>query len=222
MAADTPSRFLLYTGIAGALAMGVCDIILLGVPQAGWSGDVYSFSSLVQVSMQRIQIGAFAGLLSSFFICGGYCYLWQMLRRYGFRLATIMFLSFTFYGVMGGVFHMGYYFAGAAIYQGEVDLYFQFIDRLKLLAAIASAGSLLGSALYAYIIFYRQRVYSQWYAAGNLLIWQGIALVVTFILPSPIGGYLRPAFINLGTLLFFIMLGNIGANSKERSLLGKE
>ncbi len=206
MAGSTPSRSFLYTGIAGAVAMAGCDVILLGVPQSGYAGDIYSFSALAQVSMTRIQIGASFGLLSSLIICLGYWYLWQTLRPYSSRLAGWMFAAFAFYGVLGGVFHAGYYFAGAAMHHGELILYFRFIHRLQLLAILAGAGAVIGSLLYVYILLRRQQHFSRWYAVGNLLICQGIALAGTYILPAPLGGYIRPMFINLGTLLFFISL----------------
>ncbi|MBS1593580.1 MAG: hypothetical protein JST90_04610 [Bacteroidetes bacterium] len=207
MAGNTPSRSFLYTGIACTVAMACCDVILLGVPQSGRAGDIYSFSALAQVSMTRIQIGASFGLLSSLNICLGYWYLWQMLRPYSTRLVGWMLAAFTFYGVLGGVFHAGYYFAGAAMHHGDLALYFRFIHRLQLLAVVAGAGALIGSLLYAYIILRLQQYYSKWYAAFNLIVCEGIALTVAYILPAPVGGYIRPMFINLGTLLFFITLG---------------
>lgn len=222
MAGYTPSRFAFYTGLAGAVAMAKCDVILLGLPQAGWSSDIYSFGALAQVSLLRIQIGAFFGLLSSFVICAGYWYLWRLLQPYSERLAAWMFVSLAFYGVMGGVFHAGYYFAGAAIHQGDLALYFRFIYRLQILAIVAGIASFIGSLLYAYIILRLQHRYSRWYAAGNLLICQGIALVVTYIIPAPAGGYIRPMFINLGTVIFFILLAVMQSNSKESARLGAE
>lgn len=186
--------------------MAGCDVILLGVPQSGYAGDIYSFSSLAQVSMTRIQIGASFGLLSSLIICLGYWYLWQMLRPYSTRLVGWMLAAFTFYGVLGGVFHAGYYFAGAAMHSGELTLYFRFIYRLQLLAVVAGAGAFIGSLLYSSIILRLQQHFSSWYAAGNLIICHGSALAVTYVLPAPVGGYIRPMFINLGTLLFFITL----------------
>lgn len=186
--------------------MAGCDVILLGVPQSGYAGDIYSFSSLAQVSMTRIQIGASFGLLSSLIICLGYWYLWQTLRPYSTRLAGWMLAAFTFYGVLGGAFHAGYYFAGAAIHRGDLALYFRFIYRLQLLAILAGVGTVIGSLLYVYIILRLRQHLSRWYAVSNLLVCQGIALAGTYILPAPVGGYIRPMFINLGTLLFFITL----------------
>lgn len=200
--------------------MALCDVVLLGLPQAGWSADIYSFSTLSQISLMRIQAGAFLGLLASFLICFGYWYLWHLLRPFASYPATIMFCALTFYGMMGGVFHAGYYFAGAAIHQGEVALYFRFTQRLQWLAMLAGAGALLGSILYIYMLLMCQYRYSKWYAASNLLLCQGIALAATYVLPAPVGGYLRPTFINLGTILFFISIWIMRANSKEMPRLG--
>ncbi|MBS1686234.1 MAG: hypothetical protein JSS76_15930 [Bacteroidetes bacterium] len=217
---DKPSPLPLYIGVAGAIAMAVCDVTLLGVPQAGWSADIYSFGALPLVSTVRIQAGALGGLVASFFICAGYWYLWQLLRSYASRLAFIMFGALVFYSMMGGVFHAGYYFAGSAIHRGDIILYFNYLHRLQLLAVIAGAGSLVGSLTYAYIMLRCQYTYAKWYAAGNLLVWQGLALAVTYILPAPVGGFIRPTFINLGTVLFFMYLWIMQRNSKESSRLG--
>lgn len=220
MTGDTPSKIPLYIGIAGAIAMAVCDVILLGVPQAGSEGDIYSFTSLAQVSMFRIQIGSFTGMFASFLICAGYGYLNGLFSAFSTRLATVMFVSLAFYGVTGGFFHAGYYFAGVAIHSGDIAAYFRYLLYLKLLADISAIGLLIGIGLYVYILLYRQHSYSRWLAVFNLLTLQGIAFLVTYALPGPIGGFIKPAFINLATLSFFIIVGSIPRNSKEMPRLG--
>ena len=127
MSSNNPNPISAYIGIAGAVGMSISDVILLSVPGAGWESDMSSFSSLAHVSQLRFTIGPLIGLVCSFFICFGFWYVGQKVAHLSEKLSMLMFISLTSVMFFGGAFHAGYYFAGHALYIGDVTLYKAFI-----------------------------------------------------------------------------------------------
>jgi hypothetical protein len=198
-----PHSVFVYIGIAGAITMAISDMILLGVPQAGWEGDLSSFSSLAYVAMWRIRIGPLLGWVSSFFICFGFWYVREGLSSLHPRLPLIMFVALASMMIFGGAFHAGYYFAGAALHEGNLKLYESFVSQLKIMSYVSSPGVLIGSAIYSYLLASVPNDFPKWMKFVNPIVLQGLCLAVFSLLPAPIGGFLKPAFINIATIIFF-------------------
>lgn len=202
-----------YIGIAGAAGMAVSDVILLSVPGAGWESDMSSFSSLAHVSLVRMTVGPLIGLVCSFFICFGFWYVSRKLAHLNERLSMIMFVSLTSVMFFGGAFHAGYYFAGHALYAGNLELYKAFISQLEIMSYLSIPGLLIGTGIYVYLTGFVPNGFPKWLKFANLLVIQGIVLGAFMILPAPVGGYIKPTFVNVASLLFFLL--NLYAEDKN-------
>jgi hypothetical protein len=204
-----------YIGIAGAAGMAISDVILLSVPGAGWESDMSSFSSLEHVSLLRMTIGPLIGLVCSFFICFGFWYVSRKLAHLNERLAMIMFVSLTSVMFFGGAFHAAYYFAGHALYVGDTVLYKAFISQLEIMSYLSISGLLLGTGIYVYLTGFVPNSFPKWLKFANLLLIQGAVLAAFMIIPAPVGGYIKPTFVNVASLIFFIL--NLEAKEKPLS-----
>ena len=205
MSSNNPNPISAYIGIAGAVGMSISDVILLSVPGAGWESDMSSFSSLAHVSQLRFTIGPFIGLVCSFFICFGFWYVGQKVAHLSEKLSMLMFISLTSVMFFGGAFHAGYYFAGHALYIGDVTLYKAFISQLEIMSYLSIPGLLLGTGIYIYLTGFVPNGFPKWLKFANLLVIQGLVLGAFIILPSPIGGYIKPTFVNVASLIFFFV-----------------
>jgi len=194
-----------YIGIAGAAGMAVSDVILLSVPGAGWESDMSSFSSLAHVSLLRMTIGPLIGLVCSFFLCFGFWYIRQKLAHLNEKLSMVMFVSLVSVMFFGGAFHAGYYFAGHALYSCDAELYKAFISQLEIMSYLSIPGLLIGTGIYVYMTGFVPNGFPKWLKFANMLVIQGVVLGAFMILPSPIGGYIKPTFVNVATLVFFII-----------------
>lgn len=202
---NKPANISAYIGIAGAVVMAASDILLLGVPQAGWEGDLSSFSSLEHVAMWRIQIGPLIGWIASFFICFGFWHIKQMFSFLNPRLSMIMFIALSSFMVFGGGFHAGYYFAGRAIHESNITLYSYSISQLAVMSYAAIPGLVIGTGIYIYMLKFVPNDFPGWMWLTNPIVLQGAFLGLFFIIPAPLGGYLKPAFVNVASLVFFII-----------------
>jgi len=144
-------------------------------------------------------------LVCSFFICFGFWYIRQMLAHLNEKLSMLMFISLASMMVFGGAFHAGYFFAGRALYEGNTILYNAFISQLEIMSYLSIPGLLIGTGIYIYLTGFVPNGFPKWLKFTNLLVLQGIFLGVFMILPAPIGGYIKPTFVNLASLTFFII-----------------
>ena len=200
-----PNPVYAYIGIAAAIGMAISDVILLSVPMAGWESDMSSFSSLAHVSLPRMTIGPLIGLVCSFFICIGFWYIQQKLAQLNERLSMLMFVSMVSVMFFGGAFHAGYYFAGHALYVGDMVLYKAFISQLEIMSYLSIPGLLISTGIYVYLTGFVPNGFPKWLRYTNLLVIQGLVLGVFLLLPAPVGGLIKPTFVNVATLIFFII-----------------
>jgi hypothetical protein len=194
-----------YIGIAGAVGMAVSDVVLLSVPGAGWESDMSSFSSLAHVSLLRMTVGPLIGLVCSFFICFGFWYIKEKLSHLNESLSIIMFVSLVSVMFFGGAFHAGYYFAGHALFAGDTVLYHSFISQLEIMSYLSIPGLLISTGVYIYLTGFVPNGFPKWLKFTNLLVIQGVVLGLFMIIPAPIGGYIKPTFVNVATVIFFII-----------------
>jgi hypothetical protein len=209
-----PNPISAYIGIAGAVGMAISDVILLSVPGTGWESDMSSFSSLAHVSLLRMTVGPLIGLVCSFFICIGFWYIRQKLAHLSEKLSMLMFICLTSVMFFGGAFHAGYYFAGHALYVGDLALYKSFISQLEIMSYLSIPGLLIGTGIYVYLTGFVPNGFPKWLKFANLLVIQGVVLGLFMIMPAPFGGYIKPTFVNIASLLFFI----INLRAKEKPL----
>lgn len=189
-----------YIGIAGALGMALCDMILLGQPVSGSAYDIASFGAMPYISALRAHLGATVGLICAFLICFGFWHVYQLFKPVNERLAWVMLVAFCSLQFFGGAFHAGYYFISGS--HGLHPLLIEnFTHQLDIISYLGVPGYLLGTILF--IILSVNPGFPQWLRFSNLLVLQGVILAVFMVLPAPIGGYLKPTFINLGLAVFF-------------------
>jgi hypothetical protein len=181
-----------HIGVCGAATMAVSDVILLGTSYAGWQTDMASYTVLAEIPLWRIELGSMMGWIASFFVCFGYWYVSRLHRTHHPVYARAMFASLSAVMIFGGAFHAAYYFY--ALYPTVAVM-----ARLQLMSYIAVPPLLLGAYLYDKLhVGHRLR----W---ANPLLLQAIVLLVFTILPAPVGGYLKPTFVNVATLLFLFL-----------------
>jgi len=105
----------------------------------------------------------------------------------------------------GGAFHAGYFFAGRALWQGDMELYKIFISQLQIMSYLSIPGLLFGTGIYVYLTGFVPNCFPKWLKFANLIMIQGVCLGICMLLPAPIGGYIKPTFVNLASLIFFII-----------------
>lgn len=187
-----------YIGITAALLMAVCDVILLGQPVSGSYYDMSSFGAVAQVSPERAAIGSAGGLFFAFFIGFGYWFVKTRFDAINPKLAALLFISLASVMFFGGAFHAGYYFVA----QGNLPV----ADHqwyLEVLSYFGVPGFVAGTILF--YILASNKAFPAWYRFCNPLIVSAVFLVIFYFLPAPIGGYLKPTFVNLGTATFFLI-----------------
>lgn len=192
-----------YIGIAGALTMALADIILLGQPVSGSYYDLSGFGAMSVVSMQRAQAGTLLGLVASFFICFGYWHLRQLFTPAHKAQAGLLFIALCSTMFFGGAFHAGYYFlalpeSGPHINTATLQ---QYTHYLELISYMGVPGFIAGSILFFKLAL--NPAYPVWLKYCNPLVITILVLIPLYLLPTPIGGYIRPAFINLATAIVF-------------------
>jgi len=196
-------------GIAGALTMALSDVILLGQPVSGSYYDISSLGAMEHVDSMRAALGSTLGLLASFFICFGFWFLKKMFEPVNEKLSTVLFIALCSVMFFGGAFHAGYYFISNPGPSGESHnlipqiVLIDFRNHLEVLSYLGVPGFLLGS-----IIFFKLSLdarFAVWLRYCNPLILSLIFLGLFYVLPAPVGGYLRPAFLNAATASLFII-----------------
>lgn len=189
-----------YIGIAGALGMALCDIILLAQPVSGNAYDVSSFGAMPNISALRATIGSVGGLVCAFLICFGFWHIYRMFEPVNRWLAFVLFVAFCSVEFFGGAFHAAYYFLSGD--HGLHPLLIEdFTRHLESISYLGVPGYLLGTILFSFLAMHPG--FSKWLRFSNPLVIQGVFLALFVVLPAPIGGYLKPTFINLGFAVFF-------------------
>jgi hypothetical protein len=198
-----------YIGIAGALTMAAADIILLGQPVSGSQYDVSSFGAMDHIDSIRADIGSTLGLVASFFICFGYWHLKKLFEPVNKNQSTILFIALSSVMFFGGAFHACYYFiANPGVAVDAPNLIPQvvlndFRNHLEVLSYLGVPGFLIGTVLY-YKLASNVR-FAKWFRFTNPLIVSGFFLGLFYFLPAPVGGYIRPTFVNAATATMFIL-----------------
>ncbi|HLP53046.1 MAG TPA: DUF6796 family protein [Chitinophagales bacterium] len=196
-----------YIGIAGALAMAASDIILLGQPASGSYYDLSSFGAVEHVGELRAALGSTLGMVSAFFTCFGFWYLKRMFNPVNERSATLLFILLSSMMFVGGAFHAGYYFLSQPGLNGHGYILPQatqedFRAHLEMLSYLGVPGFVGGSILFFKLALNER--YPNWLRYCNPLILTLIFLALFYFLPAPVGGYIRPTFINLATVALFL------------------
>lgn len=191
-----------YTGIAAALTMATADVILLGQPVSGSYYDISSFGAVEHVSAARASVGSLLGLTASFFICIGFWHFKKLFNPVSNTLSTALFIALCSVMFFGGAFHAGYYFIAPTTTAPLLPAMRQnFIQHLEIISGLGIPGFIIGSILFFKLAL--DNMFPKWFRYANPLIISSLVLGILYVLPAPVGGYIRPAFLNLATALFF-------------------
>ena len=201
----------IYIGIAGALGMAAGDILLLGQPVSGSEYNISSFGALEHISSFDAAIGATVGLVSAFFICFGFWYLKKLFEPVNSKQAMALFIALSSMMFFGAAFHAGCYFLSVPglwvdpHYPNPIPVYVlnEFKNQLEFWSYLGVPGFVVGTILFFKLALDKR--FPTWFKFCNPLIVTGLFLVVLYYIPAPYGGYIRPAFINLGTATVFII-----------------
>ncbi len=200
----------LYIGIAGALGMAACDMILLAQAVSGTQYDLSSFGAMHNVDSVRAFIGSTFGLVCAFFICFGFWYMKGLFEKVNARLAMLLFIALCSVEFFGGAFHAGYYFlsypwlsVNNAPYISPL-VWEEFKNHLEVISYLGVPGFVVGTILYVKLAW--GKGFPKWLKFANPLVLCGLFLAAFSVLPAPVGGYLKPTFVNLGLATWFICL----------------
>ncbi|HWB64474.1 MAG TPA: DUF6796 family protein [Chitinophagales bacterium] len=192
-----------YIGIAGALGMAACDMILLAQPVAGWNYGLSSFEAMALTPPLRVFIGSTFGLVCAFFICFGFWYLKELFEGVERQSALWLFVALCSVEFFGGAFHAGYYFISAAVTTNTgsgaplaMAIVQEYTHHLEIISYLGVPGFLAGAILFFKLALDKR--FPKWFKFANPLISCGVFMAVFSALPAPFGGYLKPTFINMG------------------------
>lgn len=212
-------------GIMGALITIISDFILIGKPT-----DAYSFLKLGTGTMigfpeWRITVGTFLGVVALPIQIAGLVVIYYGLKPGGKKLSLLVFIIAAHALVMGVAFHVSYAFIGsgwrlfneigvdnqlAAELMKKFDFYWRVIIIIMLTElALCSLG-------YVLMILKRKTLYPKWMAILNPLCIYIFMFPFVFTLPAPFGGYIASAYLNLSTMVFFVLSTTAVYNEAKR------
>ncbi len=121
----------------------------------------------------------------------------------------LLFISLCSVEFFGGAFHAAYYFISNThnmsaqanfLYPSTVD---NFKGHLEILSYLGVPGFLIGTILFFKLALNKR--FPAWFRYANPLILCGVIMLIFMVLPAPIGGYLKPTFVNLGLASMFLL-----------------
>jgi hypothetical protein len=201
-------------GIIGVLLTIISDFILIGRPSSSNAFFKLGTESMADLSQWRITVGAFLGIIVIPIQIVGLTTIYYGLKSAGKIKAIIIVLTTAHTLMMAVAFHTSYAFiaSGWNLYYelGTRDLIAEkMINRFgyywKIIIIIMSVELILSSAYFVFLILRGNTLYPKWMALFSPLCVLVYMYPVVLIAPKPIGGFIAPAFLNLATLVFFIL-----------------
>lgn len=180
--------------------MAFCDMVLLAQPVSGSTYDLSSFGAMPHVSAFRASVGSLAGIIFAYIICFGFWHIRQIFESSHQNLSNVLFIAFCSVEFFGGAFHAAYYFISGEHFL-RPDVLDNFVRHLSFLSWLGVPGYLMGNFLF--FRFASDKRYPTWFRFTNPLLIQGVFLLLFTIIPAPLGGYLKPTFMNVGFAVFF-------------------
>jgi hypothetical protein len=207
-------RILGLAGIVGVFITIVSDMVLLGRPVSASEFFKLGTSSMTDIAHWRIIAGTFAGVFVLPFQIAGLISLYHGLRPSGRVLPVIVLLMDAHALIMGVAFHASYVFiAGGwklfdAAGKGNMDVFGLISDfdfYWKLMVAIMFTELIASSVLFILLVLKGRTLYPKWMAILSPFCVTALMFLVIAVIPSPVGGFVGPAVLNLSTLIFFVL-----------------
>jgi hypothetical protein len=201
-------------GITGVLLTIISDFILIGRPSSSNAFFKLGTESMADLSQWRITVGAFLGIIVIPIQIVGLATIYYGLKSAGKIKAIIIVLTTAHTLMMAVAFHTSYAFiaSGWNLYYelGTRDLIAEkMINRFgyywKIIIIIMSVELIFSSTYFVFLILRGNTLYPKWMALFSPFCVLLYMYPVVLIAPKPIGGFIAPAFLNLATLVFFIL-----------------
>ncbi|MHB8127425.1 MAG: DUF6796 family protein [Mobilitalea sp.] len=199
-------------GMLSVLVTIISDFILIGKPSTAYSFLKLGTESMWDIEPWKITAGAFVGVVALPFQVLGLIPVYFALKPSGKVLPVMAVIANAHMLLMGVAFHISYAYIGTGwiIYhkneltnQITTEIVDKFASYWMILVIIMFVELLFGSIIYVIVVLKGKTLFPRWMAIFNPLCIVLYTFPIVFILPSPIGGYIAPAYLNLSTLLFF-------------------
>jgi hypothetical protein len=201
-------------GITGVLLTIISDFILIGRPNSANAFFKLGTESMADLSQWRITIGVFLGIIVIPFQIAGLVTIYFGLKPAGKTKAVITVLTIAHTLTMAVAFHTSYAFiaSGWNLYyeMGSRDLIAEkMINRFgyywRIIVIIMAVELVFSSLYFVFLILKGKTLYPKWMAFFSPVCVLLYMYPVIRITPKPLGGFIAPAFLNLATLVFFIL-----------------
>ncbi len=203
-----------FLGMASVFVTIISDFILIGKPSAGSSFFMLGTESMWDIAPWRITAGAFIGVVVLPFQLLGLIPLYFALKSAGRVLPLMAMIANAHTLLMGVAFHISYAYIGSGwrLYhendlQNKITL--EMVDQFDfywfLLVVIMLIELIFSSTIYTIIVLKGKSLFPKWMAVFNPICIVLFTFPIVFLLPSPIGGYIAPAYLNISTMIFFVI-----------------
>jgi hypothetical protein len=169
---------------------------------------------MADLSQWRITMGAFLGIIVIPFQIAGLATIYYGLKSAGKTKAVITVLTFAHTLMMAVAFHTSYAFiaGGWNLYYelGSRDLVAEKMINIfgyywRIIVIIMAVELVFSSAYFVFLILKGETLYPKWMTFFSPVCVLLYMYPVVLIVPKPLGGFIAPAFLNLATLVFFVM-----------------
>jgi hypothetical protein len=206
-------KILGWIGIISVLITILSDFILLGKPSSAYDYFVNGTKTMWDIPEYRITMGSFIGVVILPFQVMGLIPVYDALKPAGKIIPAVVLMMFAHALLMGVAFHISYAYIGSAwkLYHliDAKDITLELINQYDIywtiLIVTIAAEILVSSVIYSVVIAKRKTLYPQWMAIFSPAIVVACTLVLVVLIPSPLGGYFAPAFLNISTIVFFLL-----------------
>ncbi len=201
-------------GILGAFLTIISDVILLG--RGGNASSFFMFGTEIMGHLEswRITIGTYMGVFVLPFQIFGLATVYYGLKPAGKALSFLTVLIAAHALIMGVAYHVSYAFIGSgwmahygigAGSRSLTELIGKYGFYVNLAGIIILVELLLSSIFFVMAVLKKKTLYSKWMCLFNPIFIYLIMLPLIYFIPSPLGGYIAPTYLNLSTMFFLIL-----------------
>jgi hypothetical protein len=211
------AKLVLIMGLTGSIAVLltiISDFILIGRPSNANVFFKLGTESMANLAQWRITIGVFLGIIVIPFQIAGVATVYYGLKSAGKVKALIIVLTNAHTLMMAVAFHTSYAFiaSGWNLYYelGFRDfvvekMIIRFAYYWKIIIIIMAVELIFSSAYFTFLISRGNTLYPKWMAFFSPICVLFYMYPVILIAPKPVGGFVAPAFLNLSTMIFYIL-----------------
>lgn len=201
-------RLLLLTGLlgaVGALVVGAGEFIMQFSPQGGYEAADYGY--FARVSMARLTLGHFLGVLAAPLYLAGYVHVFLALRPAPAWLRWSVLLLGIYAFVIGDVWLGSRIYLALLVHAGASlpdGLLAQAAAHNEPLIQVVRVVIALASVLLVAAVATGRSLYPRWMAACSPIVWL-LLVFLSYRWVPVIGVYLLPTAMNIAHLAFFTL-----------------